>query len=1190
TSTQTDNPPKEPKPKLKTKAFSPRKIQTKCEKKRLRKERRAQARLAALETKPLEAEENVTTEPPHEVLPDVSQIVAPDCQVTLLKKDDPELLVSTKQKSMKVKKKKEKVKNFLTVDLQFAGDDERTRLSAYSLEEEQESEAAIPPPGISNGAVSGTNPSSSDQQFQLPKPGHDNYKTGLFQLFANLLKNESLIDLNGHLVFDILQNLAPESRQEIESVGGLAQFMCLHPSFLVINNRYLGLKDSTRSSKPTVSKPFSWENRKKQGEINDFTGTTADSKKPLPLVDTLKPLTLNPAAKEFFPPSLKEKKGGYNELDTFELPSYALAEKDSDEANGGFIPVGRKLPKLGDKLKPVPSMKSSYHSLDEITLNKSAKSSKVSSVEAIAKEPEEDYVTSSMAPPHSDASDLSGDRSISPASTSSSLDKSKVQAPSPMPLKVPKISLPSRGKKSNLTTRLTSRPLMSLATQRLPQSGESSISSSITADDDDRESLASTSDKDSITDQAKLGSGVMWPGKVNNHNGSVEKEQASLSELKKPVRRDLFDSGVDSSPNDGSLVPFTTITAQQNVFDANIWSTRAEPLKDVWLVQSSFFPSFSQDSSVPSFSTTDRQPPIQKSRVLSQIAENQGLDNSFSISADAELRNVWRKDDEGNTSWTGKGSTLADMAATHQTSTPLKLIEQQTLPGQGPWLNKPDVSTSSLLQSSALVSLESNGVSWMLSRLKPSIGDQRLADSVQAPQNDLPVMTKPPGFSRTPGKRNNLAVTSSRAERSSQAEAQFQDLDHTSYQYAEPFPSASFPDSSDSSLFSYHNELQNSSTQTEGEDNQENQLSSYNTWNSFNKFGTQGDIQALQALQQELSKERIVRQAAEREVKTERSRWLERHKDIARKNIKILDESLASTRQGEDKFSKLIQKKTEWLHHYELCNECLVRSETLSHLELVDIDLIMDSLQQLSAPIFIVMESPIQKMELPKASIIPDHEVNTLPAESYRFESLDRSNFNDSIPSAAKRAGGSMPKIAISKTSNIKSPAPSIVKHGLPIRPLMSIGLMSKPSASLTQQSQTSLEKIVQTIQETFPNYPRNAILKIIGEMRKANGGTLSDFSEIQLSTAIADKIIEDSAGQASGHTAFSSEESLSGHGPRNTDCSICHETIHFEDALTLDCHHKFHEMCIQKWLEEERSCPNCRKYVLLKEEFPSLR
>lgn len=42
----------------------------------------------------------------------------------------------------------------------------------------------------------------------------------------------------------------------------------------------------------------------------------------------------------------------------------------------------------------------------------------------------------------------------------------------------------------------------------------------------------------------------------------------------------------------------------------------------------------------------------------------------------------------------------------------------------------------------------------------------------------------------------------------------------------------------------------------------------------------------------------------------------------------------------------------------------------------------------------------------------------------------------------------------------------------------------------------------------------RNAILKIIGEMRKANGGTLSDFSEIQLSTAIADKIIEDSAGQ----------------------------------------------------------------------------
>ncbi|XP_055867284.1 uncharacterized protein LOC129922958 [Biomphalaria glabrata] len=390
------------------------------------------------------------------------------------------------------------------------------------------SKAAIPPPSISNGAVSGTNPSSSDHQSQLLKPGQENYSIGLIQLFKNLLEHERLIDLNGSLVIDILHNLSSQSREEIESVGGFAQFMRLHPSFKVINNRYLGLKDST--SNPTVRKPFSWENGKKKTEINDFvdsqkplhlvntkktlalnpaaaeffprknvinggcsdtflvdsfdltekyadsndfTFTTddipkstviADTKKPvplnpsaiefipkhgnevkdadlndaenqksLPLPDTQKHLTLNPSAKEFFPSNLHVEKGYCNKLDIFDLPSCALTENGySDEANNDFTSLGRRLPKLLDKLKPELSTKAFHHSLDEITLTNSANSSKVSSVESICIDEEEEFVTSNMVPQQSDTSDLADDRSISPASS-------------------------SRDKKSNLTTRLACR-------------------------------------------------------------------------------------------------------------------------------------------------------------------------------------------------------------------------------------------------------------------------------------------------------------------------------------------------------------------------------------------------------------------------------------------------------------------------------------------------------------------------------------------------------------------------------------------------------------------------------------------------------------------------------------------------------------------------------------------------------------
>ncbi|KAJ8034649.1 E3 ubiquitin-protein ligase TTC3 [Holothuria leucospilota] len=53
--------------------------------------------------------------------------------------------------------------------------------------------------------------------------------------------------------------------------------------------------------------------------------------------------------------------------------------------------------------------------------------------------------------------------------------------------------------------------------------------------------------------------------------------------------------------------------------------------------------------------------------------------------------------------------------------------------------------------------------------------------------------------------------------------------------------------------------------------------------------------------------------------------------------------------------------------------------------------------------------------------------------------------------------------------------------------------------------------------------------------------------------------------------------------------CVICHEELVIKDVLDLECGHRFHADCIQEWLGTKSTCPNCRKYTKLKEEYPDL-
>ncbi|XP_046975434.1 probable E3 ubiquitin-protein ligase RHY1A isoform X2 [Vanessa cardui] len=46
-------------------------------------------------------------------------------------------------------------------------------------------------------------------------------------------------------------------------------------------------------------------------------------------------------------------------------------------------------------------------------------------------------------------------------------------------------------------------------------------------------------------------------------------------------------------------------------------------------------------------------------------------------------------------------------------------------------------------------------------------------------------------------------------------------------------------------------------------------------------------------------------------------------------------------------------------------------------------------------------------------------------------------------------------------------------------------------------------------------------------------------------------------------------------------ECSICFEVIlRDQEIMSLPCTHNFHTKCILPWLQEQQTCPNCRKSV----------
>ncbi|KAK0175046.1 hypothetical protein PV327_008830 [Microctonus hyperodae] len=60
-------------------------------------------------------------------------------------------------------------------------------------------------------------------------------------------------------------------------------------------------------------------------------------------------------------------------------------------------------------------------------------------------------------------------------------------------------------------------------------------------------------------------------------------------------------------------------------------------------------------------------------------------------------------------------------------------------------------------------------------------------------------------------------------------------------------------------------------------------------------------------------------------------------------------------------------------------------------------------------------------------------------------------------------------------------------------------------------------------------------------------------------------------------------------------ECVICFEMLRpdtkvLNSTYTLRCNHTFHKKCINNWFKENRSCPTCRKYSTMDNEFPPLQ
>ncbi|GFS27577.1 E3 ubiquitin-protein ligase TTC3 [Elysia marginata] len=218
---------------------------------------------------------------------------------------------------------------------------------------------------------------------------------------------------------------------------------------------------------------------------------------------------------------------------------------------------------------------------------------------------------------------------------------------------------------------------------------------------------------------------------------------------------------------------------------------------------------------------------------------------------------------------------------------------------------------------------------------------------------------------------------------------------------------------------------------------------------------------------------------------------------------------------------------------------------------------------------------------------------------------------SSSVSSSSSSASSGLASIKLPSRQHVARPSlASIAATMVPQSSLHQSQASGQPRPSQPQPQQTSIfDRLVRTIQETFPDFTRPQIQRIIEELRRENGGSLARFSFDRLAHSIVEKIVDGEgetghpkAGAAAAQRLHREETGSTGRqGQRNAragsppelTCTICHDDMEpgcGQEIRVLDCGHRFHEDCIQSWLRVNQTCPNCRSHSLLEEDFPSLR
>ncbi|XP_074157229.1 E3 ubiquitin-protein ligase DZIP3 isoform X2 [Sminthopsis crassicaudata] len=165
-----------------------------------------------------------------------------------------------------------------------------------------------------------------------------------------------------------------------------------------------------------------------------------------------------------------------------------------------------------------------------------------------------------------------------------------------------------------------------------------------------------------------------------------------------------------------------------------------------------------------------------------------------------------------------------------------------------------------------------------------------------------------------------------------------------------------------------------------------------------------------------------------------------------------------------------------------------------------------------------------------------------------------------------------------------------------------------------------SWERIMDKLKTAFPEYSRKELTDLLRKLKDANGRSLTGLTFDEIVRRVS-QMIEPKRSQNQVQGVQSADSILPSHsqpkssidqpprsawrplnpqipvawegtknlGDEEEPCVICHDNLTLENLSVLACAHKFHSQCIKPWLKQQGTCPTCRLYVVLPEEFPGL-